>query len=180
MGNDKTATTKVPDKPWRVNMKNPTSSSGEVSKTVEEVRPKKAEKPWRVNMKKESSTDKETASKPDDIPQPEPGVRPWRANMKKSVEPSKPPSPVVKKRHYDRKEVREYMKSKRAKEREEKEEKEREEAIRKEVIKSRLNELEQVQRQITESSTSELRSLGGVKKEKKLSPEAEEALRMKL
>ena len=178
---DKTPNTKVPDKPWRVNMKNPTSSSGEVSKTVEEVRPKKAEKPWRVNMKNETSTEKETASKPDNIPQPEPDVRPWRANMKKSVEPSKPPSPVVKKRHYDKKEVREYMKSKRAKEREEKEEKEREEAIRKEVIKSRLTELEQVQRQITVSSSSELRSLGGVKeKEKKLSPEAEEALRMKL
>ena len=178
---NRTATAKVPDKLWRVNMKNPTSSSGEVSKTVEEVRTKKAEKPWRVNMKKESSTDKEATSKHDDIPQPEPDVRPWRANMKKTVEPSKPLSPVVKKRHYDRKEVREYMKSKRAKEREEKEEKEREEAIRKEVIKSRLTELEQVQKQITESSSSELRSLGGVKeKEKKLSPEAEEALRMKL
>ena len=179
---DGTETAKVPDKPWRVNMKNPTPSSGDVSKTVEEVRPKKTEEPWRVNMKKESSTgEKEIASKPDDIPQPEPDARPWRANMKKAVEPSKPLSPVVKKRHYDRKEVREYMKSKRAKEREEKEEKEREEAIRKEVIKSRLAELEQVQKQITESSSSELRSLGGVKeKEKKLSPEAEEALRMKL
>ena len=178
---DRTTTAKVQEKPWRVNMKNVTSKADEVTQPAEDASTKKAEKPWRVNMKKESSTDKETGPTSDEIPQPEPDVRPWRVNMKKTVEPLNPPAPVVKKRHYDRKEVREYMKSKRAKEKEEKEEKEREEAIRKAVIKSRLTELEQVQKQITESSSSELRSLGGVKeKEKKLSPEAEEALRLKL
>ena len=173
---------KSQEKPWRANMKLKTSSSVEGgSKPVEVVKSKKAEKPWRVNMKKESSTERETASKLEDVPEPEPEVRPWRVNMKKEVEPPKPISPVVKKRHYDRKEVRAYIKSKKAKEREEKEEKERKETIRKELIKSRLSELERIQKQITESSSSELRSLGGVKeKEKKLSPEAEEALRMKL
>merc|ERR1711978_352019 len=119
-------------------------------------------------MKLKKSSSIEGGSKPVEEVKSKKAVKPWRVNMKKEVEPPKPISPVVKKRHYDRKEVRAYIKSKKAKEREEKEEKERQETIRKQLIKSRLSELEKIQKQTTESSSSELRSLGGVKgKEKK-------------
>ena len=168
---------KVPDKPWRTHMK----KAVKAKPVEEEVSVKKPEKPWRANMKP-GSAGVEEVLQPDPRPE-EPEVRPWRENMKKKIEPPKPVSPKVKKRHYDRGEVKEYMKAKRAKEREEKEEREREEKVRKEVVRRRLAELEQLQRQITESSTSpeELRRLGleGGGGEG-LDPGAQEILRQKL
>ena len=183
---------KVDDKPWRKFMKKPSVDLPATDDTVEVV--KEPEKPWRVNMKAKARKEEEKSSDAA-LPSVEKEDRPWRANMKKdSSRGEAVKEPVVKKRHYDRKEVKEFMKAKRAKEKEEKEEKEREEELRKARIAGRLRELEQLQRAMTKAEVEEMRGLGQdgklgqevaalgreVRKEKKLSPEGQELLRQKL
>ena len=131
---------KVDDKPWRKFMKKPSVDLPATDDTVEVV--KEPEKPWRVNMKAKARKEEEKSSDAA-LPRVEKEDRPWRANMKKdSSKGEAVKEPVVKKRHYDRKEVKEFMKAKRAKEKEEKEEKERQEELRKTRIAGRLRELE--------------------------------------
>merc|ERR1711874_191307 len=127
------------DKPWRNHMKPIGSVKNEVS--VEEKEEKgEPEKPWRTHMKKASPEKPKLEEKKPEKTEPE---RPWRVNMKHtdSNQPVKENNPE-KRRHYDRKQVREYMKNKRIKDREIQKEKEHQSQQRQDIIKRRLEELD--------------------------------------
>ena len=161
------------EKPWRKGMKKPTEK--EDPAIEEDISDKPLpEKPWRSNMRKEPR--KPEPPKEDSKPKPE--ERAWRNNMKKEDTPIEPSVPPPKKRHYDSEEVRTYMKAKRVKEKEEQEECEKQEAQRKEMIKRRLNELDKLQKKITEADLKEYKRMGQA--EKHLSEAGQEMLRQKL
>jgi len=132
------------------------------------------EKPWRSHMRKEPR--KPEPAKEDNKPKTE--ERAWRANMRKEERPKEPSVPPPKKRHYNAKEVKAYMRAKRAKEKEEQEELEKQETLRKEIIKRRLNELDKLQKEITEADLKEYKRMGQA--EKHLSEAGQELLRQKL
>ena len=67
------------------------------------------EKPWRKNMRTEPKP-----AEPEK-PKPKPEERAWRNNMKKDQAKPQPQPVAVKKRHYDRKEVRDFIKMKKIK-----------------------------------------------------------------
>ena len=143
----------VSNKPWRSNMKPPTSNDKPEPEKPPE--PKKPEKPWRVNMKPSDSGIHASVQVVEKQEKNEP-VRAWRTNMKTTV--SKPqPEETRKKVHYDRESVRKFMKEKKRKEKVEKEELSRREAVRQEVIKQRLEELEKLRKQIAETEFSKER-----------------------
>merc|ERR1711923_81858 len=124
-------------------------------------------------MRKESKP-----AEPVKVSKPTPEERAWRHNMKKETSKEEPKLPIAKKRHYDRKEVREFIKQKKVKERELKEEKDKEENLRKEMIARRLTELDKLQKQISESDLKEFRKMGQA--EKHLTEEGQRVLREKL
>ena len=160
------------ERPWRAGMKKTVSAPvvADEAKIVEKPLP---EKPWRKNMR----TDPKPAPEPEpDKPKHE--ERAWRHNMKKEKPAPEAPPVVAKKRHYDRKEVREFIRTKKLKEREEKAEKEKQEQLQKEMIKRRLTELDKLQKQITEADLKEFKRLGQA--EKNLSEEGQTQLREKL
>ena len=131
------------------------------------------EKPWRKNMRTEPKP-----AEPEEQTKPKQEERAWRNNMRKD-KPKPQPQPVVtKKRHYDRKEVRDFIKMKKIKEKEEREEKERQENLRKEMVKRRLTELDKLQKQISEADAQEFKKLS--QSEKNLSEEGQRVLRDKL
>ena len=130
------------------------------------------EKPWRKNMRTEPKP-----AEPEK-PKPKPEERAWRNNMKKDQAKPQPQPVAVKKRHYDRKEVRDFIKMKKIKGKEEMEEKEREENIRKEMVKRRLTELDKLQKQISEADAQEFKKLS--QSERNLSEEGQRVLRDKL
>ena len=159
-------------KPWRAGMKKQSSTAvvADEQNIVEKPLP---EKPWRSNMRKEPKS-----VEPEKVPKPTPEERAWRHNMKKETSKEEPKLPIAKKRHYDRKEVREFIKQKKVKERELKEEKDKEENLRKEMIARRLTELDKLQKQISESDLKEFRKMGQA--EKHLTEEGQRVLREKL
>ena len=174
---------KKPEKQWRVNMKKSFNKvEVEVVSKGSSV-PNKivTEKPWRTNMGK-SSEKIDCEEVPKKVPAQD--ERPWRTGMKKQEPPKDHPAdPITKKKHYDRNEVKKFMKYKRQKEKEEKEGKERQQEIRKINIQGRLNELEKLSKQITKpalssSDPSDPKTL--VQDPKKLSAEGQELLRQKL
>ena len=159
------------ERPWRTGMK--TASAPVVASEENIVEKPLPEKPWRKNMRK-----KPRPLEPEVHNKPKPEERAWRNNMRKSQPKPTQTVPVAKKRHYDRKEVRDFIKMKKVKEKEQKEEKEREENIRKEMIKRRLIELDKLQKQISEADAQEFKKLS--QSEKNLSEEGQKVLREKL
>ena len=161
------------EKPWRTGMK---KTEKEAVVVAQDKIPDKAEpvKPWRANMRKEPRPVKAV----EDV-RPKTEERAWRNNMKKDkpAQNLSQPGPV-RRRHYDRKEVRQFMKDKKVREKEENEEREKQESLNKEVVKRRLQELDKLQKQIAEADVRQLRNLG--RTERKLTEEGQEALREKL
>ena len=158
-------------RPWRAGMK--TTSAPVLAAEENIVEKPLPEKPWRKNMRTEPKL-----AEPEEQTKPKQEERAWRNNMKKKKAKLSPQPVVVKKRHYDKKEVRDFIKMKKVKEREEREEKERQENLRKEMVKRRLAELDKLQKQISEADAQEFKKLS--QSEKNLSEEGQRVLRDKL
>ena len=162
----------VEERPWRAGMKR---TEKEVVVVTKEKIPEKAEpvKPWRTNMRREPR-----AVKPVETVKPKTEERAWRNNMKRSkAETQTEPGPV-RRRHYDKGEVRQFMRERKLREKEESEERERQKHLSKEMIKRRLQELDKLQKQIAEADVREFKRLS--KSERNLTEAGQEALREKL
>ena len=160
------------EKPWRAGMKKAGTGGAVVS---QQKIPEKAEpvKPWRTNMRSEPRP-----VQPEEV-KPRLEERAWRNNMKK-VRPLEKLSATVpaRRRHYDRREVRQFIREKKQREKGEDEEREREEALQAEVVKRRLAELEKLQKEIVEADSRQFRRIS--RSDRNLSEPAQEALREKL
>ena len=161
------------EKPWRAGMKKAGPEPAVVSqqKIPEKTQPVK---PWRANMRSEPRP-----VQPEEV-KPRPEERAWRNNMKK-VRPVEAVSATVppRRRHYDRGEVRQFIREKKLRERGEHEEREKEENLQAEVVKRRLAELDKLQREIREADTRQ-NFRRASRTERNLSEPAQEALREKL
>ena len=160
------------EKPWRSGMKKAGTGGAVVS---QEKIPERSEpvKPWRTNMRSEPRP-----VQPEEV-KPRPEERAWRNNMKK-VRPVERLSPRVpaRQRHYDRREVRRFIREKKLREKGEHEEREKEENMQAEQVKRRLAELDKLQKEIVEADSRQFRRIS--RTERNLSEPAQEALREKL